>query len=148
MPTTNYATDLADRPFHTDKTAGDPPPNFQPTPPTHPASPSAPAYPGTLNALERAEVDRYLLNPTDAVLAALRLPDAIAMAKAYKTYYAAPAIQAYLFAKELARRAQWKIVHADSIVDNLGAIPPLGDDTGAGGGTPPDPVIPPGHDVP
>jgi hypothetical protein len=145
---TNYATTLGDRPYHTDVAAGDPPPEFAETPPVHPVSPSAPAYPGTLNSAERAEVDRYLNTPTDAVLCSLRLKRAIDKANEFKTYYADPAIQAYLFARKLARKAQWRLAHADAIVNNLAAIPPLGDPTGIGGGTPPDPAVPPGHNVP
>jgi hypothetical protein len=145
---TNYATTLGDQPFFTDKNVGDPPPEFQPTPPTHPGSPSAPTYPGTLNSLERAEVEHYLVNPTDAALATLRLPDAIAMAITFKSYNADPAIKAYLFAVKLARDHQWKIVNAGAAVDNRGATPPLASAGGAGGGTPPAAVIPPAPIVP
>jgi hypothetical protein len=67
-----------------------PNPFHKSTLPAAPVSPAAPAYPGTLNAAEQAEVQRYLLNPTDVTLATLRLPDAIAKAAAYKTYYADP----------------------------------------------------------
>jgi hypothetical protein len=148
MSTTNYAIDLANRPYHTDKSAGEPPFEFEPTPPDHPGSPAAVVYPGTLNSAERAEVERYLTHPIDAVLATLTLPDSIAKALEYKTYLADPIIKAYRFAIVMARRAQFKIAAADSLINNLGAIPPLGDPSGSGGGTPPDPFIPPGHDVP
>jgi hypothetical protein len=71
-----------------------------------------------LNAAEQAEVQRYLLNPTDVTLATLRLPDAIAKAAAYKTYYADPAIVAWRAAVHEADIAQRIYTRADALISN------------------------------
>jgi hypothetical protein len=142
---TNYATTLADRPLFADKTAGDVPSWFRHISPTPPTTP--PAFPEYLNEWEQAEVQTYLNNPTDEVLATLKLPAAISKANAFKTWYALPATKAYLDADRMARIAQWKIFVADSITANLGTTSASGDSGGIGS-TPPGDVVPPGHEVP
>lgn len=141
---TNYATTLADRPLFADTAAGDPPDWFRHSSPTPPTTP--PAFPEHLNEWEQAEVQAYLDNPTDGVLATLRLPAAIAKANAFKTWYALPATKAYLDADRMARIAQWKIFVADSLTANLATVSASGDSGGTG--TPPADIVPPGHEVP
>jgi hypothetical protein len=127
--------------------ASSPNPFHSPKLPAHPGSPSAPAYPDTLNAAEQAEVQRYLANPTDAVLASLRLPDAIAKATAYKTYYADPAIVAWRAAKHEADVAQRILTRADALINNEASTAISADNTGTGGAVPPS-NQPPGGNTP
>lgn len=103
--------------------------------------PAAPAFPDTLNAAEQAEVQRYLVIPTDAVLATLRLPDAIAKANAYKTYLNDPAYLSWLDADRLTRDAQWRWSRADALDASAGTTPPSQDDTGGGSAPPAKPII-------
>jgi hypothetical protein len=126
---------------------GSPNPFHKPMLPPAPVSPAAPAYPGTLNAAEQTEVQRYLLNPTDATLATLRLPDAIAKANAFKAYYADPAIVAWRAAVHEADVAQRILTRADALISNEPTTPISSDNAGAGS-TPPPAYLPPGANTP
>lgn len=144
---TNLNTTLYERPYYAAQEQSVPPAWFRHTPPTHPVTPVAPTYPGTLNSFERAEVQRYLDNPTDAVLATLTLPDAIAKANEFKTYYADAIIMAYIDADRMTRVAQWKQFCADALIASKETQSPSGD-TGGAGSDPPDPALIPHDDIP
>ncbi|MEN3369935.1 MAG: hypothetical protein V7609_2078 [Verrucomicrobiota bacterium] len=127
--------------------SGSPNPYHVPKLPAAPGSPTAIAYPDTLNAAEQEEVQRYLTMPTDAVLASLRLPDAIAKATAYKTYNANPAIIAWRAAVFEADVAQRILTRADGLINNEGTTSIAADPTGAGA-SPPPAYQPPGTNTP
>jgi hypothetical protein len=149
---TNLQTTLYERTLYAPEERSDPPAWFNPTPPALPVT-SLPVYPGwgtgtvILNSYERAEVDRYIANPTDSLLASLRLPDAIAKANEFKTYFATPAFQAWFASKESTRRAQWKFFNADALINAKGTVSQSADTAGGGSGAPPD-YQPPGTNVP
>ncbi len=112
------------------------------------ASPiAAIVFPDTLNQFEQAEVQRYLSTPTDATLATLRLPGAIAKAKEYKTYFADASVKAWQDADRTARDAQWRLYSSDSVINNAGTTSPSADAGGAGAAPPPA-NQPPGTYVP
>jgi hypothetical protein len=127
--------------------AGSPNPFHRPKLPAAPISPAAPSFPGTLNSAERAEVQRYLNTPTDAVLNSLTLRAAITMAKAYKTYYADPAIVAWRAAMFEAGLAQRILARSDALINNEGTTSVSADATGAGA-SPPPASQPPGTNTP
>lgn len=146
---TNLTATLYERTDYAPKETSEPPQFFIHTAPALPGSP--PIYPGwgagtsTLNSYERAEVDRYIENPTPAVLASLRLPDAIAKATEFQTYFATAAYQAWRGANQAARRAQWKFFNADALINNKGTMSISSDGVGA---SPPPATQPPGTNVP
>ncbi|MEY2500582.1 MAG: hypothetical protein QOI07_916 [Verrucomicrobiota bacterium] len=142
MSTPNYATSIAPKPF---VAAGENTPPaawfYESTRPL-PGGVTLPTYPGTLNSYERAEVARFIADPTDATLASLRLPDAIDKAIEFQTVFADPAYQAWEAAVKLDRIAQWKLSVGSSVSDNVDSVPASLDETGAGG-TPPSTSTPP-----
>lgn len=150
MPT-NLNTTEYERTRYAPTDAAEPPAWWEHTPPDLPGTP--PVYEGwgsgtgTLNSFERAEVDRYIANPTDAVLASLTWPDAIAKANEFKTYFATAAYKAWRAANYGARRAQAKFFHADSLINNKDTLAVSSDPAGSGSTPPPD-NQPPGTNVP
>lgn len=148
MPTNLTATEY-ERTRYAPTDLSEPPQWWEHTPPNLPGTP--PVYEGwgagtgTLNSFERAEVDRYIANPTDAVLASLTLPDAIAKANEFKTYFATADYKAWRAANWGARRAQSKFFHADALINNKATTPVSSDGTGS---TPPPDTQPPGTNVP
>lgn len=153
MATPNYATSIAPKPF---VAAADNTPDqswFAHSKRTIPPT-SLPVYPSwgagtyTLNSFERAEVDRYIANPNDTTLATLRLPDAIAKAIEFKTYFATNAYKAWLASVRLDRIAQQKLAIGTAIEDNLAAIPASLDATSQVGTPPSGSVIPPADEEP
>lgn len=149
---TNLQTTLYERTLYAPEERSDPPAWFLHTSPALPAT-SLPIYPGwgagtvPLNSYERGEVDRYIANPTDAVLATLRLPDAIAKANQFKIYFATAAYQAWFASNRGARSAQWKFFNADALINTKATVSVSADNTGSGSGAPPD-YQPPGTNVP
>jgi hypothetical protein len=116
--------------------------------PTLPASPIAePSYPGTLNAAERAEVQKYLANPTPETLASLTLRAAIDKAREYATYYADPSVIAWRAAVYEADISQRFLTRADALINNESTTSVSADPTGVGS-TPPPAYQPPGTNTP
>jgi hypothetical protein len=143
--TPNYADSIAPKPSVAIREQSTPPPWFVHSPPALPSGLTLPTYPGTLNAAERAEVERYILNPTDAVLATLSLPDAIAKANQFKTRNEDPKYRAWLASSEIDKIAQWRDSVGSGVAANDGAVPVSLDVTGVGTPRSGD-VIPPGDD--
>lgn len=137
---TNIADDFRERQFDAahEKTVA--PPWFNHVPPALPGSP--PTYPGTLNSLERAEVSRYIANPTSTTLLTLTTRAAIEMATAYQTYYATTAYLAWLASNQASREAQWRLFMGDALVTNKAAISKSADAAGAGSGPPVAVIVP------
>jgi hypothetical protein len=149
----NYATSLAPKPAVAIREQSKPEAWFEPSVPDFPAGLTVPVYPGwgagtyTLNSFERAEVNRYIADPTDAVLATLTLSAAITKANEFKTMFADPKYKAWFATKKFAEIAQWKLAVGSAVTANITAVPESMDDTGAGT-PPPDEVLPPGANVP
>jgi hypothetical protein len=149
----NYATSIAPKPAVAIREQSKPEAWFEPSVPDFPAGLTVPVYPGwgagtyTLNSFERGQVDRYIANPADAVLATLTLPAAIAKANEFKTMFADPKYKAWFATKQLARIGQWKLAVGSAVIGNIDAVPESMDNTGAGT-PPPDEVLPSGANVP
>lgn len=149
----NYATSIAPKPAAAIREQTRPEAWFEHSEPGLPAGLTLPVYPSwgagtsTLNSFERAEVDRYLADPTDTVLASLTLPDAIAKANEFKTLFADAKYKAWFATKQFARIGQWRHAVGSAVIANITAIPESMDDTGAGT-PPPDEILPPGASVP
>lgn len=149
---TNLQTTLYERTDYAPREVSEPPAWFLDTPPALPAT-SLPDYPGwgagavTFNSYERAEIDRYIANPTDAVLRTLRLPDAITKANEFKTYFATAAYKTWFATRWSNRRAEWKFFTADALINTKSTVSKSADVTGAGSGAPPA-NQPPGTNVP
>ena len=124
-----------------------PNPFHKPTRPSAPGSPAAPTWPGTLNAAERAEVQKYLMVPNDQTLNSLTLRAAIAKAREFKTYYTDPAIIAWRAAVHEADVAQRILTRSDALINNEGTTSVSADPTGAGS-SPPPPNQPRGANTP
>lgn len=122
-------------------------PFHKPTLPVAPVSPAAPTWPGTLNAAERAEVQKYLLQPNDQTLNSLTLRAAIAKAKEFNTYNADPAIVAWRAAVFDADWAQRVLNKSDALINNEGTTSSSAVATGIGA-SPPPASQPPGTNTP
>jgi hypothetical protein len=111
------------------------------------ASTSAPVFPGTLTFEERNEVNSWLANKSDAVLASFRNRAAVLKVAEFKTYYADPAYLGWADADKIARESQWRLFCADALRDNSATTAPSETDTGTGAGSPPA-FEPPGTNTP
>lgn len=120
----NLTTDLTERPHYAAQEKLVAPSWFSPILPVVPVSPAAPSFPGTLTPSEAAQVNSWLLasqNDRERMLRSFTSRLAIAKVAEFVTYYADPAIKAWIGACEAARIAQFRQYMADAMVNNKGS---------------------------
>lgn len=105
------------------------PPSAKPTPPTT----------AGMTAPELAEVAAWLDG-----MATPTLPDVVTYVSDYEDYNAA--IEAWRFANEQARIAQYRIAFGDALIYNRPTTSASADTTGGGGSSPPPPAVYPRND--
>jgi len=143
MAAENYATEIAPKPSALIREQTPPEPWFIHTEPTPPAG--APVYPGTLNSIERLEVDRWLVaipGQREEILSGMTTRAAILKVAEFEAYYADPAYQAWVIENKLERVKQWRNEIAEAVTGSTAdtpdacAIPVYAIDSGViGGGT-------------
>ncbi len=138
---TNYATNLAPRPFNAATANPGPAPAwFRHTPAT--GKPAEPAFPGVMN---HEAQQQFLAWKAGGV--APRHPHASAKVIEFETYRATTAYVAWDASDRTSREAQWRLFSADAIEQNLSTVSVSADPAGTGSGAPPA-YIPPGANVP
>ncbi len=113
-----------------------PPAWFKSLPPTY-SGPTLIVFPGTLNMVERAQVNAWLVaqeSQRPDILRRCTSRVAIAKITEYIAYYATASYQAWYGAAESSRIAQWRLYLATAVVNNKATVSKSEDTAGTGSG--------------
>lgn len=132
--TQNITADFRERQFAAYNDQSVPPSWFRHKVATY-TGPTAIVFPGTLNMLERAEVNAWLwadVSLRPVMLSRCTQRAAIAKITEYIAYYADASYLAWKDTDEAARLAQWKLFSADALIQSKATVSSSGDVTGTG----------------